>query len=56
MSSFGVQDMSGVHTSKRHATATYCCILNRSGECMHGVGNFDIHSQVSPELVRMKDF
>ncbi|XP_041361196.1 pseudouridine-metabolizing bifunctional protein C1861.05-like [Gigantopelta aegis] len=44
-------DLSGVTVLDGHSTATYCCVLQRSGEVMYGIGDMMIHQEITPQLV-----
>ncbi|ELT92569.1 hypothetical protein CAPTEDRAFT_92526 [Capitella teleta] len=44
-------DLSEVRRLPSHSTATYCAVLSSSGELIYGVGDFDIHSQISTDYV-----
>jgi len=49
-------DTSLVIKLEDQSTATYTAILDRSGECIFGVGDMDIHSQISRDyLVSIED-
>lgn len=34
-----------------HRTATYCAVLQKGGQLLFGIGDMDIHSQITPEYV-----
>lgn len=44
-------DLSGVVSLDDHNTATYCAVLRQCGELMFGIGDMDIHKQITPEYI-----
>ena len=50
----GLQDLSAVPVIKHASTATYSCILSNSRELMFGIGDYDIHQRITPEVVCLK--
>ncbi|XP_011605810.2 pseudouridine-metabolizing bifunctional protein C1861.05 [Takifugu rubripes] len=44
-------DMSGVARLQQQSTATYCSIIAESGEMILGLGDMDIHQQITEEYV-----
>ena len=46
-----LQDLSGVLRLAGERTATYCAILDNSGELMYGIGDMDIHALISSQYV-----
>lgn len=49
------QNMSGVARLKRRNTATYCSIIAESGEMILGLGDMDIHQQITEAYVSTPD-
>lgn len=47
--------MSGVARLKQQSTATYCSIMAQSGEMILGLGDMDIHQQITEEYVSSPD-
>lgn len=47
--------MSGVARLKHQSTATYCSIMAKSGEMILGLGDMDIHQQITEEYVSTPD-
>lgn len=45
------QNMGGVSRLKQRSTATYCSIMAESGEMILGLGDMDIHQQITEEYV-----
>lgn len=45
------QNMSGVARIQQQSTATYCSIIAGSGEMILGLGDMDIHQQITEEYV-----
>lgn len=43
--------MSGVARLKDHNTATYCVVIAENGELSLGLGDMDIHKQISKQYV-----
>lgn len=43
--------MSGVARLQQQSTATYCSIIAESGEMILGLGDMDIHQQITEEYV-----
>lgn len=48
-----LQDMRGVARLKGQSTATYCAVINGSGELSLGVGDMEIHQQITEKHVRI---
>ena len=46
-----LQDLRGVSRLKGQSTPTYCPVLTHSGHLMFGIGDMDLHSLVSPDMV-----
>lgn len=44
--------MDGVARLQQQSTATYCSIMAESGEMILGLGDMDIHQQITEEYVR----
>lgn len=49
------QNMSGVARLEQQSTATYCSIMAKSGEMILGLGDMDIHQQITEEYVSTPD-
>lgn len=47
--------MSGVARLQQQSTATYCSIIAESGEMILGLGDMDIHQQITEEYVSTLD-
>lgn len=47
--------MSGVARIQQQSTATYCSIMAESGEMILGLGDMDIHQQITEEYVSTPD-
>lgn len=47
--------MGGVARLKQQSTATYCSIMAESGEMILGLGDMDIHQQITEEYVSTPD-
>lgn len=45
------QNLGGVLEMEGHRTATYCAVLQKGGQLLFGIGDMDIHSQITPEYV-----
>ena len=45
------QDLRGVSQLTGQSTPTYCPVLTHSGHLMFGIGDMDLHSLVSPDMV-----
>lgn len=45
------QNMGGVARLQQQSTATYCSIIAESGEMILGLGDMDIHQQITEEYV-----
>lgn len=48
---FLVQNSTGVLRTSAQPTATYCAVLENSGEVFLGVGDMNIHNQISIQHV-----
>lgn len=46
-----MQNMEGVLELEGERTATYCAVLQKGGQLLFGIGDMDIHSQITPEYV-----
>lgn len=44
-------DLSAVASLDNFNTATYCAVLRNGGELLFGIGDMDVHNQITPELV-----
>ncbi|KAG8438664.1 hypothetical protein GDO86_005016 [Hymenochirus boettgeri] len=44
-------DMCGVARLKEHNTATYCAVINSTGDLSLGLGDMDIHQQITEDYV-----
>ncbi|XP_076083091.1 uncharacterized protein LOC143054088 isoform X1 [Mytilus galloprovincialis] len=44
-------DLSGVTSLDKFNTATYCAVLSSNGELMFGIGDMDVHKQITPEYI-----
>lgn len=44
-------DMAGVARLQEHRTATYCAVISGSGELKLGLGDMDIHQQITEQYV-----
>ncbi|XP_056137694.1 uncharacterized protein zgc:136858 [Lampris incognitus] len=44
-------NMSGVATLEEHRTATYCAVISEGGELGLGLGDMDIHEQITEQYV-----
>lgn len=40
---------------KEHSTATYCVVIAESGEMSLGLGDMDIHKQITEQYVSVAD-
>ncbi|PVD31867.1 hypothetical protein C0Q70_07291 [Pomacea canaliculata] len=45
-------DMSGVIQLKGYSTPTYCPVLTQSGQLLFGIGDMEIHSQFTPDMLK----
>lgn len=45
------QNMSGVARLKQQSTATYCSVMAENGEIILGLGDMDIHQEITEEYV-----
>lgn len=45
--------MEGVLELEGERTATYCAVLQKGGQLLFGIGDMDIHSQITPEYVNI---
>lgn len=45
------KNTSGVARLKEHSTATYCAVITESGELSLGLGDMDIHQQITEHYV-----
>ncbi|KAK3087607.1 hypothetical protein FSP39_008289 [Pinctada imbricata] len=41
----------GIAELRDHNTATYCAVLRDNGELVFGIGDMDIHSQITPQYI-----
>ena len=46
-----IQDLSCVKKLSGQSTATYCAVLGLCGQLKLGVGDMDIHQQITPQMV-----
>lgn len=46
------KDMRGVLQLKGHNTATYCAVITGTGELTFGLGDMEIHQQITEQYVR----
>ncbi|XP_078333760.1 uncharacterized protein LOC111122585 [Crassostrea virginica] len=44
-------NMEGVLELEGERTATYCAVLQKGGQLLFGIGDMDIHSQITPEYI-----
>ncbi|XP_052089369.1 uncharacterized protein LOC127726068 [Mytilus californianus] len=44
-------DLSGVTSLDKFNTATYCAVLSSNGELMFGIGDMDVHKQITPDYI-----
>lgn len=49
---FTHMDLSAVAVSKHVPTAVYTAVLSSAGELLYGIGDFDIHKEVSPAYIK----
>ena len=54
-SSHFCQNTSGVARLEEQSTATYCAVITESGELSLGLGDMDIHQQITEQYVRITD-
>eukprot|EP00105_Crassostrea_gigas_P002134 XP_011414561.1 PREDICTED: pseudouridine-metabolizing bifunctional protein C1861.05 [Crassostrea gigas] len=45
-------NLGGVLEMEGHRTATYCAVLQKGGQLLFGIGDMDIHSQITPEYIQ----
>lgn len=45
------KNMSGVTRLEKQSTATYCAVITESGELTLGLGDMDIHKQITENYV-----
>lgn len=50
-----LQNTSGVARLENHNTATYCAIITENGELSLGLGDMDIHQQITADYVSSFD-
>lgn len=48
---FFYKDTSGVARLQQQSTATYCAVITESGELSLGLGDMDIHQQITEQYV-----
>ncbi|XP_040565437.1 uncharacterized protein [Lepeophtheirus salmonis] len=51
-----LEDDTHVSTFDNKSTATYCVITNDKGDVQSGIGDMNVHNDISPELIRELDF
>ncbi|XP_048726915.1 uncharacterized protein LOC125645446 isoform X2 [Ostrea edulis] len=44
-------NLGGVQELEELRTATYCAVLQKGGELLFGIGDMDIHNQITPEYI-----
>lgn len=44
-------NLEGVLEMEGHRTATYCAVLQKGGQLLFGIGDMDIHAQITPEYI-----
>ena len=53
--SYFYKDTSGVARLEERSTATYCAVITESGELSLGLGDMDIHQQITEQYVSFAD-
>ena len=46
-----LQNLHGVKRCPEHSTAVYNAILQNTGDVIFGVGDFNVHKEITPEYV-----
>ena len=51
LSSYVLQNLSGVEVMKTENTACYNAILQNDGQIIYGIGDMKIHNEITPNVV-----